>query len=378
MKSKGDKLLNGPPKVCLFAWVGFIFFLHVTCSLDEDGVKFWAKRRNNNVSELFGLFLANTYTHHFYRRLPMSIQRFFSYCPRSGSRVLAAKPNQFVAIGELEAGTLAVGSILVFSIDAAQPGKWWRALASRVARDIVESVGGLAEDANGTVTLAVPAQYTKEVFELIYQIAPNNVKDDIKKSLSIQAYRQKLGKIIHREGGFIVELEEKEPEEIFVLPARYNGFAVAVVTKKEWEDWVFQNIPPKAPLFVTNKGRPFSVTCGDDIIVETGSPIEWKQWDGDQAVENAVYLSKAWKLPDDITSREYYCSEERVPWNGEPVVTFSNIDDCPVLQVWVNHLHGERFLFEQFLRHRTASQVNAHHFLPSWAGWDVEIHCPVE
>lgn len=308
----------------------------------------------------------------------MAIRRFFSYRPRSGSRVLAAKPNQFVAIGELEAGTLAVGSISIFSIEASYPGKWWRSLAARVARDIVESVGGLAEDANGMISFGVPKQYTKGIIELICRIAPNNVKDDVKTSLETQAYRQGLAKIVHREDGFVIELEEKEPEEIFILPARMNGPSVAVVTKKEWGDWTFQNIPPKAPLFVTDKGRPFSVTYGDNIVVSTGSPIEWKQWDGPEAVQNATYLSKAWKLPDDITSREYYCSEERVPWNGEPVVTFSNIDDCPVLQVWISHLHGEKFLFEQFLRHRMASQINANHFLPSWAGWDVGIPCPVE
>lgn len=310
------------------------------------------------------------------------MRRLFSYRPRSGSRVLAAKPNEFVGIAELEAGTLAVGSVAILSIDAAQPGKWWRSLAARLARDIGESIGGLAEDVNGTINVAVPCHHIKEVINLIYRIAPNNVREDVKASLETQAYRQGLAKIVHREDGFVIELEEKEPEEIFILPARMNGPSVAVVTKKEWGDWTFQNIPPKAPLFVTDKGRPFSVTYGD-IVVSTGSPIEWKQWDGDQAVRNATYLSKAWKLPDDITSREYYCSEERVPWNGEPVVTFSNIDDCPVLQVWIQHLHGLKTSlvycqgFEQFLHHRTASQIN-HHLLPSWAGWDVGIHCPVE
>ena len=315
----------------------------------------------------------------------MSIHRLFSYRPRSGSRVLAAKPNQFVAIGELEAGTLAVGSISIFSIEASYPGKWWRSLAARVARDIVESVGGLAEDANGTINVAVPWQHTKDVFKLICRIAPNEVKDDVKTSLETQAYQQGLGKIIHhREDGFVIELEEKDAEEIFVLPARMNGPAVVIIQKKEWEDWVFQNIPPKVPLFITDKGRPFSVTYGDNIVVSTGSPIEWKQWDGPEAVRNAVYLSKAWTCPEDIISREWYLSEERVPWNNEPVVTFSNVDDCPVLQVWIQHLHGLKTSlvycqgFEQFLHHRTASQINAHHLLPSWAGWDVGIHCPVE
>lgn len=99
------------------------------------------------------------------------IRTFFSYTPRSGSRVIAAQPTQDILILESAFGTYAAGDFITFSLSAAEPGRWWRNTACRLAEQIVAAIGGLAEDCQGAVSICFPAAHTAGIAREIKALA---------------------------------------------------------------------------------------------------------------------------------------------------------------------------------------------------------------
>lgn len=93
--------------------------------------------------------------------------QFFSYRPRSGSRVIAAKPVDGVVIADAWCGTICAGDVVALSYVTAEPGSHWRVEAGRLASEIVEAVGGLAEDARGVVSIVVPRRHAVTAHELM-------------------------------------------------------------------------------------------------------------------------------------------------------------------------------------------------------------------
>jgi hypothetical protein len=97
------------------------------------------------------------------------MQQFFSYRPKSGSRVLASEPNHHCVIGDLgTAGTICAGDIVAMSWNTATPGpNYWRQIAVETAKGIVTAVGGLAEDNQGDVTLVTTKPHAYRAAEIM-------------------------------------------------------------------------------------------------------------------------------------------------------------------------------------------------------------------
>lgn len=83
--------------------------------------------------------------------------RTFVYQPRSGDRVFAQKEASSVTVTLFANGSRVVeGDYVELAYNAAAPGRWWRDTARRVAEQIVQAVGGLAWDNQGSIHLIVP------------------------------------------------------------------------------------------------------------------------------------------------------------------------------------------------------------------------------
>lgn len=93
--------------------------------------------------------------------------QFFSYQPRSGSRVLASRVAPAVVVAYPGCGTIVCGDLVQLSYGTAYPGHYWRTEARRMAQQIVLRVGGLAEDEQGCVSLVVPRQWGWRAHELM-------------------------------------------------------------------------------------------------------------------------------------------------------------------------------------------------------------------
>ncbi len=102
---------------------------------------------------------------------------FFSYCPRSGSRIIKQKvTSTMCAFTFYNNSVLLAGEIAVLKYNAANPGKYyWRNDANRAAGEIISAVGGLAEDANGVISLAVPLRVALQVNEMMKQLRPRDM-----------------------------------------------------------------------------------------------------------------------------------------------------------------------------------------------------------
>lgn len=103
------------------------------------------------------------------------MSQFFSYCPRTGgSRVILARPAHGLVICHMpQRCTVAAGDLVVLSYWTARPGLYWRGDAQHAAREIVAQVGGLAEDACGTVTLAVPRHAAPAAHRVMTTLDPD-------------------------------------------------------------------------------------------------------------------------------------------------------------------------------------------------------------
>lgn len=104
------------------------------------------------------------------------LRSYFSYRPRSGSRVLVSRPVAGVCIAHPGPGTICAGWVTVLSYYAAQPGAYWRHEAKEAARQIVAAVGGMAEDDQGTITLVVRRDFAARAAAIMEQVARANAK----------------------------------------------------------------------------------------------------------------------------------------------------------------------------------------------------------
>ncbi len=100
------------------------------------------------------------------------MNQFFSYMPKSGSRVIAAKSVLGLCLAYPRAGTIIAGDFIALVYAAAMPSLHWREKAKEMAKQIVESIGGLAEDAQGTITLCVPTVWAFAANERMKSIRP--------------------------------------------------------------------------------------------------------------------------------------------------------------------------------------------------------------
>jgi hypothetical protein len=82
----------------------------------------------------------------------------FIYCPRSGDRVIAARPadDGLPAIATWQNGCRHVIGGVHLVYEAAAPRRHWRAAARRMAEIIIDAVGGVSWDDRGTIHLCVP------------------------------------------------------------------------------------------------------------------------------------------------------------------------------------------------------------------------------
>lgn len=128
------------------------------------------------------------------------IKVFFSYRPCSGSRVIAARGTQDVVILESYCGTYAAGDHVQIVLSAAEPRRWWRSTACRLAEQIVTAVGGLAEDDRGTVSIIFPAAYAAEITKEIKAIA-SHYMPEYGAEIDRQAWRQEAAVLAVNEHG---------------------------------------------------------------------------------------------------------------------------------------------------------------------------------
>lgn len=131
----------------------------------------------------------NNHSHHCETNVrPINV--FFSYMPRSGSRVIAARNCQDIIILESYCGTYAAGDFVHISLSAAEPKRWWRNTACRLAEQVVASVGGLAEDDRGTVSIVFPAAYAAEIAKEVKSLACYHMMPEYGAEIDRQAWRQ--------------------------------------------------------------------------------------------------------------------------------------------------------------------------------------------
>lgn len=96
----------------------------------------------------------------------MSEARFI-YRPRAGDRVFAYQAHETIVVVSWVNGCRHVigGTLLRYS--TAVPGRWWRSSATMVATQVVASVGGIAWDDQGEVSLVVPTEWVGGVHRLM-------------------------------------------------------------------------------------------------------------------------------------------------------------------------------------------------------------------
>lgn len=95
----------------------------------------------------------------------------FIYCPRSGSRIVAAMPNDFIRVTRWGNGCQHVCGGVLLTWGTSDPGQHWRVNARNMASQIVRSVGGAVWDEQGTICLVVPHSRAVEARDLMCDAA---------------------------------------------------------------------------------------------------------------------------------------------------------------------------------------------------------------
>lgn len=327
---------------------------------------------------------------------------YYSYCPRSGSRVKAAQPTDEVAICRVASGTIAVGDLVTLTLSAAQPGHYYRHDAVRLGEQVIPLTGGMCEDAQGAVTLVVPRHRVPEVLVLIQDLLPQADMFDLDR----QAWQQRAATLrsLGRNGATytiaqepvcgtpiacvpgwkerpVYDADGSRTGETVTVPALYftDRRAVTGVQYSPFvgdPHWVENRCVHRSPFVcVTDKGRPFTA----DLTVwpseyEYETPrdaVAWLQIDGPQ-------LDAALEIMGIPTSlREVGDAYYDVGLSGTDIgyptdlVTFVTgyEPDSDYLQV---HRGPETaHLFPRL--EPLASQINRHACYPEWAGWRHEM-----
>ena len=89
----------------------------------------------------------------------------FIYAPKSGSRVVAANPTKTDGVVRIRYDNGSehwAGVFPAWSSSTAHPGQWWRHTATIAAKAIVQQLGGVATDDQGTVTIWLPLSVAQD------------------------------------------------------------------------------------------------------------------------------------------------------------------------------------------------------------------------
>lgn len=118
----------------------------------------------------------------------------FIYQPKSGDRVFIEQQSPWIVVIRWGNGCRHVaGNFVVLSWSTAIQGQYWRHEAVRALREIIPQVGGIAWDAQGTVSACVPTHQAKMVIDLMGRISPND-HDDRDRNL-VELWRVGAGRI---------------------------------------------------------------------------------------------------------------------------------------------------------------------------------------
>lgn len=293
------------------------------------------------------------------------LQKFFSYIPRSGSRVITSKHNKYVAISRIQAGTVVAGNLAVLQFYTAAPGEnYCRYEAHRLCKEIVDLVGGFAEDDRGNITLAVPAHKGWDAYNVISGLLPLTPCERL--SMRRQLWWQGLVKLSSVEDYQPVEVQ---PEPIRVLPAWHYSRklqkdipGVCIVLEKDYEKHVRLELDcVPYTIFITDRGWSLSAVYGDDIVVN--SPY-YKEHFLDITEPEAIKLALSIIKDDRFPASPCDLEEDLcVEWAG---ISLIKVDDTVSLQVFRGGVDDS--VFDQLIP--LAASVNCHADLPSWAGWE--------
>lgn len=300
------------------------------------------------------------------------LQKVFSYVPRSGSRVISFKVNDYVAISRVRAGTVAAGNLAVFKFYTAAPGEnYCRFEAHRLCKEIIDLVGGLAEDDRGTITLAVPAHKGWDVYNVIVGLLPLTAYERV--SLRRQLWWQGQARL--------TALEDYEPlkveaQPIRVLPGWYYHKelgkdipGVCVVMEDDYQKHLRLELTAHPHVvFITDKGWPVSAIYGDDITVDSPYYKDYfLEISEPEAIKTALEIINHPQLPPSLidSSDDVYVELEGV--------TLAKVDDTISLQVYCDGII-ESDTFEKIKP--LAASINNNAELPAWAGWTRRFQIP--
>jgi len=300
------------------------------------------------------------------------LQKFFSYVPRSGSRVISFKFNDYVAISGIRAGTVVAGNLAVLQFYTAVPGEHYcRYEAHRLCEEIIDLVGGLAEDDGGTITLAVPSHKGWDVCTIVDGLLPLTPCERL--SMRRQLWLQGLAKLTGLEDYAPVEVK---PQIIRVLPGwRYNKElgkdipAICIVLEDDYQKHLRLELNAPYVIFITDKGWPISAVYKDNVIVD--SPY-YKDYFLDitepKAVKMALETINHYRLPATLVDDNY---DICVELSG---ITLAKADDTISLQIYRGQDADVDSVFDKLIP--LAASVNCHADLPSWAGWEHRHQIP--
>lgn len=287
------------------------------------------------------------------------LTKFYSYIPRSGSRVIASNPTDEVAICAVRSGTIAVGDLGTVTLYAAKSGEWYRPDAARFAREVVDLVGGLAEDDGGYVSIVTPRRYTAGIWELAQRSLPITHEDY--QSVPARLWREGCLTLtdVSEAGAAKYERRSIEPVTLECHPGWKRG--VGEDSREAWPAIAFR-IGPHDDLFVTDKGHPVTCQFGDREYTSPKYQTGFLAI-GEPHVDEALRI-----LGIDPSIRSQYQEFDQPPvpegieWviGGDDSTEYIHVDTSAA-RLLAGHVQQLEVL---------AYAVNFHADLPEWAGWE--------
>lgn len=296
------------------------------------------------------------------------MQTFFSYKPRSRSRIIAKQSTQQIAVVGLTAGWMCVGEFARFTFHSATPGKHYRGDACRFAKECVAAFGGLAEDACGAVTLCVPQHHAPDVLHLVRLCLP----DADQTALAGQMWQQGFAHIVGADSPHIEMKPIAQACRLACVPG-WRHTLTRDVEPQVWHDipalWFFDAddaTDDRRRVCVSDRGRHIEYDHGMAKVCTPNHPVGWMQIDGDNVAHALEILGI---IPEECPLVHGY----RQTQYGDLVEYAPGDEDFPAfIQIKRGHTTGG--VWGRLLQ--LASQTNACCVTtPSWAGW---VHAVVE
>jgi len=300
--------------------------------------------------------------------------QFFSYMPKSGSRVIAAKPGPSVIICDIAGGTVAVGDIAIISVYTARRGPLYRrGLVRRMAEEIIPITTGLAEDCQGVVTLAVPVNEVNTIITLLnelIQLSPYDLLDAKR-----QLWRQGLATIKSDLAGINLEIKSIEARQVRAIPGwRGDTPAVYVVYNSDYEHYLKAGVAPSVYTCVTDKGRIFTAHYADGAVRAPSSKVAYLMiYDHDRILNAVNILNNSYPLFKGVNIPTEKFNSDFSFTNEELGLELTIIDDSWSLIVTRNEFNDLVIYHLKDL----ADEINNHVNYPDWAGWELVPRTPV-